>query len=262
MKIRIASDIHTEFMARDLHKIDRITNTLILPCMEDDKQTVLILAGDIGSAYKPDILVKFLEVVCSRFLSVHYISGNHEFYGGCLGITESMIADKTKHLSNLVFGNGKYSPTGLPDIHQYTLWTDFCNGDNYSMQMASYTMNDYRVCFGEYEGVKMTPVETLIRHKQYIQQLEAHLKEGDIVVTHHLPSYKSIDARFKSSNVNSAYASDLDALILEKKPKLWIHGHTHASNDYMLGNTRVISNPRGYTIDLNPDYNSKLLVEI
>ena len=28
--------------------------------------------------------------------------------------------------------------------------------------------------------------------------------------------------------------------------KLWIHGHVHNNFDYMIGDTRVICNPRGY----------------
>lgn len=29
-------------------------------------------------------------------------------------------------------------------------------------------------------------------------------------------------------------------------PELWIHGHVHAKQDYRVGDTRVIANPRGY----------------
>jgi hypothetical protein len=28
--------------------------------------------------------------------------------------------------------------------------------------------------------------------------------------------------------------------------KLWTHGHTHELFDYMIGDTRVVCNPRGY----------------
>ena len=32
----------------------------------------------------------------------------------------------------------------------------------------------------------------------------------------------------------------------DKKIKYWIHGHTHDACDYMIGDTRVLCNPRGY----------------
>ena len=28
--------------------------------------------------------------------------------------------------------------------------------------------------------------------------------------------------------------------------KLWTHGHTHEDFDYMVGETRIVCNPRGY----------------
>ena len=37
----------------------------------------------------------------------------------------------------------------------------------------------------------------------------------------------------------------MDDYILEHQPHLWIHGHTHESFDYELGNTRMVCNPRG-----------------
>jgi hypothetical protein len=41
--------------------------------------------------------------------------------------------------------------------------------------------------------------------------------------------------------------------------KLWTHGHTHHPFDYIVGETRVICNPRGY-INYEPEAsNFKLL---
>ena len=41
--------------------------------------------------------------------------------------------------------------------------------------------------------------------------------------------------------------------------KLWIHGHVHNNFDYMIGDTRVICNPRGYEMyqenfEFKPDF--------
>jgi hypothetical protein len=39
----------------------------------------------------------------------------------------------------------------------------------------------------------------------------------------------------------------LSEFILDRPQiKLWTHGHVHNVNDYMIGDTRVVSNPRGY----------------
>ena len=47
--------------------------------------------------------------------------------------------------------------------------------------------------------------------------------------------------------MNGAYSSDLNDFILDNPQiKYWTHGHTHEPFDYMIGNTRVLANPRGY----------------
>jgi hypothetical protein len=47
--------------------------------------------------------------------------------------------------------------------------------------------------------------------------------------------------------MNGGYHSDLSEFILDRPAiKLWTHGHTHEEFDYMIGDTRVVCNPRGY----------------
>ncbi len=40
--------------------------------------------------------------------------------------------------------------------------------------------------------------------------------------------------------------SDLEDLIRRFDVDLWLHGHTHHNVDYRVGDTRVVSNQRGY----------------
>jgi hypothetical protein len=48
---------------------------------------------------------------------------------------------------------------------------------------------------------------------------------------------------------NGAYSSDLSEFILDHPQiKLWTHGHTHDVFDYMIGDTRILCNPRGYIL--------------
>ena len=35
-------------------------------------------------------------------------------------------------------------------------------------------------------------------------------------------------------------------ILKDSKAALWVHGHIHGQSDYVLGETRVIANPRGY----------------
>ncbi|HVJ59296.1 MAG TPA: metallophosphoesterase, partial [Burkholderiaceae bacterium] len=67
-----------------------------------------------------------------------------------------------------------------------------------------------------------------------------------VVVTHFAPARGSIAARFAGSPINGCFVSDLEARIRQWRPQLWLHGHTHDSFDYRVGETRIVANPRGY----------------
>ena len=71
-----------------------------------------------------------------------------------------------------------------------------------------------------------------------------------VVVTHHLPSARSVHIQHARSRVVAAYASRIDDTV--KLADLWVQGHTHESCDYEIraggGHiTRVVCNPRGYS---------------
>lgn len=266
MKLRIASDIHTEFMAREQHKIPRIA-LHTLPEMDGDSETTLILAGDIGSMHKPKCLIAFIDAVAPRFKDVFYIPGNHEYYGGTLKDTPAEISMMLSHHKNLWFaplGVFQCGDENKRRIFYTTLWTNFDNENPVSMFEAQYAMNDYQhICNVIKNGItdRILPAHTLALHKKSMEMLE-DIREGDIVITHHLPSRRSVPKEFIGSNLNGAYASMLDRFIAEKKPALWIHGHTHSPCDYMIGDTRIICNPRGYAGQEDNGYNPMLTVEL
>lgn len=235
----------------------------ILPPLDTDKDTTLLLAGDTGSMHKPGIMLNILETMSKRFKIVKAICGNHEFYGGSLLKTEQEIQHAVWPLKNVKFGNGCSVLDNGRTLIQTTLWTDFDKNDQTTMRHCRNSMNDYRHCGGEInEAYPMTPEDIYKRHCIELGIIKNYCQPGDIIMTHHLPSFLSIDPVYKDSDLNGAFASDLDSLILTLKPALWIHGHTHASNDYMIGTTRIISNPRGYEGGTNRKYNPTLVIEI
>jgi hypothetical protein len=67
---------------------------------------------------------------------------------------------------------------------------------------------------------------------------------------------------------NGSFASHLDDLILDHPQiKYFSHGHTHSSFNYLIGDCRVICNPRGYynsynNADLNLEFNPNFEVEL
>ena len=51
--------------------------------------------------------------------------------------------------------------------------------------------------------------------------------------------------RYANEWSSAGFINELPAEFF-KVPVLWVHGHTHDSFDYQVGNCRVVCNPRGY----------------
>lgn len=116
------------------------------------------------------------------------------------------------------------------------------------MQRAKQMMNDFS-CIKK-DRKPFTPADSIALHVASRAWLTARLEEPfagtTVVVTHHLPSSKSVAARYASNLLTPAFASDLDGLIAGDRVALWIHGHTHDAFDYEINGTRIVCNPRGY----------------
>jgi hypothetical protein len=50
--------------------------------------------------------------------------------------------------------------------------------------------------------------------------------------------------------------------VIESRAALWIHGHVHTAQDYRLGETRVLCNPRGYPVENNTGFQGGLVVSL
>lgn len=111
------------------------------------------------------------------------------------------------------------------------------------------------------EVSKFSPEDAMEDHKKFMNYLESVLSGNKnkkvVVIGHHAPSKTSTHPRYMSQDtMNGAYSSSLDFFI-EDHPqiKLWIHGHTHDTFDYNIGETRVLCNPRGYhNYEMRSDY--------
>lgn len=231
MKIAIASDLHLEFADLDF---------------DNPGADVLVLAGDICTLRHLDAEGKlgdrfraFFKRCTSRFPHVLYVLGNHESYNSRVDKSEARARD----IPGVTFLQDRHIDLDGYRFWGATLWTDF-NRDPIAKQIARGGMNDYKTIRTKGGEMRLTPDDTAEWHQTSLKSLKS--LRPDVVITHHAPSYRSIPDHFKGDVLNPAYASSLDALVLDLKPQLWIHGHIHSHNDYRIGNCRVVSNPRGY----------------
>jgi predicted phosphodiesterase len=269
MKIAVASDVHLEFGDLD------IVNT-------DDAQ-VLILSGDICVAAdldmrdrrqtelgfarrRSEMFHEFFERCATNFPHVIYVMGNHEYYHGDFATTLGEVRRKLAHLSNLYVMERDVKVIDDVTFIGGTLWTDMNNMDTLTLYHMRTMMNDFRVIqnsgtpvnFRDQDGKfhtrvgKFMPEDAVAEHvkmKQYIQSVvQGNHDNKYVVVGHHAPSRLSTHEMYAHDTVmNGGYSSDLDEFIMDHPQiRLWTHGHTHHPFDYMVGETRVVCNPRGY----------------
>lgn len=196
----------------------------------------------------------FFEYQCAKYRKVFYVLGNHEHYHGKLWKTHDELRGVLPANVSLMENQVELFE-GVAFVGA-TLWTDMNKGDPLTLASMKNYMNDYRVItnhFPEY-GVyrKLSPNDTVKIHltsRRYIENTVKQYPDTPVVViTHMAPTFMSVNEKFRhDSQGNGAYCSDLSNLILDNPNiKVWVHGHLHDPVDYMVGDTRVLCNPRGY----------------
>lgn len=267
MKIKIVSDLHLEFsdilinnnqgadvlilsgdimIAQDLHDHPEPANTVDQQAIADG--TGLGKRQQAAQRYRD-----FLKRCSFQFPHVIYVAGNHEFYSGkfhagldylraeCAKYPNVyFLEDDTKIIDDVVFVGG-------------TLWTDMNRGDPITQSHVADMMNDFRIIRNDHRDyAKLRPIDVIERHiktKQYIEHVvENHRDHQCVVVGHHCPSALSVHPQYKDDHyMNGAFFSELSEFIMDRPQiKLWTHGHTHHPFDYVIGETRIVCNPRGY----------------
>jgi Icc-related predicted phosphoesterase len=258
MKINLISDCHINFQDLNLPGGD-----------------VLIMAGDIMEAghlrradnakkdtFLADRYRRFINEELTKYRKVVYVAGNHEHYNNSYDDTHTRLR---RELPDNVYLLENES-VQIDDVHFFagTFWTDMNKGDPISMQVIKQGMMDFK-CIKFGHGIKMdslygdsyytnsfTPAYAKSIFHETVENLKQFLvgKENEkvVVVSHHAPSPQSINEHYKNDyHMNGGYHSHLDSFIMDHPQiKTWVHGHMHDPVDYMIGETRILSNPRGY----------------
>lgn len=273
MKIRVASDLHLEFIKRWCGK--KPAFSIAVPEHPYDSESVLILAGDIlvaGTGFDSAIeaFPEEWEYITSRFKYVIYINGNHDYYGGTFFKNIENQKKAAEAYGNLYFLEKDRIVLDGQGFIGTTLWSNIPAQFYMNLQRG---MHDYCCIthdkFGK--GYYITVNDTNEMFSKNNDYLCSNIKTDDVVITHHSPSWKSVHKKYIGDYFNYGYHNDLDNLILMKEPKVWVHGHTHESMNYMIGKTNVICNPRGYqqmaydrlwSTQENPSYIEELFIDI
>ncbi|HVJ18930.1 MAG TPA: metallophosphoesterase [Polyangiaceae bacterium] len=243
MRIQLLSDLHFEFQ--------RDGGRAFVDALDPRGVDVLVLAGDIAVATG---IPAALALLCSRYrhASVVYVHGNHEFYSSDRETVHELTGQAQRENANLV-----WLDVGVAEI----LGQRFIGAPLWFPRHPD--ERRLKVGLSDFAQIRGLDSWVYLENTRSVAFLEQHLGPRDIVVSHHLPSQRSVAPRYVGHPLNPFFVCDLEPLILERQPRLWLHGHTHSSVRTELGETRLLCNPFGYAgIELNPEFLAGLVVDV
>lgn len=241
--LKIVSDLHLE-----LYSTEQARELLERRFGESDGANAIVLAGDIGvpTGRRRRSFEVALEFFSARYPSVLFVPGNHEFYGTSASAGLEKIRKLVRrHPKVTLLEPGVVACWGDRHVVGATLWFRATRG----YQRAAGLMADFAAITDFVPWVYE-------QNRAHVAWLNEAVHEGDIVVTHHLPAPGSVAPRFRGDALNAFFLCDMTPLIEERRPALWVHGHTHDGCRYSVGATTVLCNPLGYPGEENPAFNA------
>jgi len=268
MKIHLISDVH----------IEQNNPNYSAPEATD----LVVLAGDIGEG------ISGLKWARTSFpdQQIIYVCGNHEYYGHDLSIIDLMRETASK-LDIYFLENNEVIINGVRFLG-CTLWTNFNEFSLKDIEVSWKNMNDFGAIKAEswwnneknkcaafalmnpnfnkksYYQKSFSPITSYLLHQKSITWLTQKLSEKHektVVVTHHAPSFNQLKDEYYWADLQHSYCSDLSDFIAKNNINFWLHGHIHQRVDYMINNTRIMSNSMGYR-GQETGFDAKLLIDV
>lgn len=235
MQVQYCSDLHLELEEND----DFLRNNPIIPI-----GTILVLAGDIVPLALMHKQKDFFNKISADFEMVFWIPGNHEYYFGDASERTGSFSEEIR--KNVIFlNNSVIELHGIKFIFS-TLWSKIQPDNELAIIQK---LNDFRLI--KYCGKKLTARQFNVFHGEAITFLGKEIAKdytgNRIVVTHYVPTYFSYPEKYKMSNLNNAFVTELFDLIETSGVQHWIFGHSHHNvSDFIVGDTQIHTNQLGY----------------
>lgn len=262
MRIFYTSDLHTDtypfaYTLRDMG-------------VKVDEYDVIILAGDLTNGH-PALLNKLLKDIK---IPVIIVLGNHDYWNNEFSDAPAKFIRHFKregfeHVHVLDYKENPYVIINDVVFIGSTLWTDVGENDAAAAMVMACMPDCSRIIGGK--GL-LRQKEVYDSHLDTLEVFEdthnLFYSKKKILVTHHCLTEKSIYPLYKNSKslatqaVNRGYFSDLEYWLAEQDFLAVISGHTHYNTDFMLGKTRMLSNPLGYPGDECAVFNEKACLTI
>jgi len=247
MQIEIVSDIHLTCDAD--HGVNYLTS--LIP---EEETQVLVLAGDVGEFHWWLEAKQYLDIICDNYPHVLFVAGNHDYYGTTLPEGDERFRELDNLIENFHFVEREVFELDGVKFAGCSLWFK----EDPKSFLYEWWMRDFEEIHDFKPGVYDRNQESV----EFLRRLGLpQLEDIDVVITHHTFSEKSVHEKYENDPCNRFFLCDVGNLIAAIGAKFAIHAHTHTPCDYMLGDTRVICNPRGYPGE-NPRSYQPVIVEI
>ena len=235
MKFQYCSDLHLEFP---------VNNKYLKANPLKPEGEILLLAGDIIPFVEMEKENDFFNFLSDSFEHTYWIPGNHEYYRS--GITERTGTFHEKIRSNVsLLNNTAIEHKGVLLLFS-TLWSKINPTFEYVIKksMADFHLiknHGRKISGDDYDQLHEDCRAFLMKELSTVTNLKT------VVVTHHLPTFLNYPEKYRDSELNTAFATELFDLIEPSNADYWIFGHSHeVVPDFKIGKTTLTTNQLGY----------------
>jgi predicted phosphohydrolase len=235
MKIQYCSDLHLEFP----HNKKYLKANPLKPEGE-----ILLLAGDIIPFAEIKKENDFFNFVSDSFEHTYWIPGNHEYYRSDIAERTGTFHEKIRSNVSLL-NNTAIEYTGVRLLFS-TLWSK----TNPALEFVILkSMADFRLIKNNGKKITVDDYDQLHEDCRIFlgNELSNVTSQKTIVVTHHLPTFFNYPEKYRYSELNTAFATELFDLIEPSNVDYWIFGHSHeVVSDFKIAKTTLTTNQLGY----------------
>jgi Icc-related predicted phosphoesterase len=216
---------------------------------------VLAVAGDFCGWSVGDEQSRIVfSMLADKYPRILYVPGNHEYWGSSRDKMPARFRQLELDYPHLTVLDNSSVEFGGQRFFGGTMW----------FGEPSPAMIAMKLKWPDYLWIKELEPWVYEQNARFQQMIRDQVRPGDIVISHHQPSYQSVAERYRGDPSNHFYVTEMDDAILSTKPALWLHGHTHEQFDYQLGETRVVCNPHGRPNEVRAliAFHPKKLIEV
>jgi predicted phosphohydrolase len=208
---------------------------------------ILVLAGDIIPFVAMDQCADFFSFLADHFQATYWLPGNHEYFGSEITAGRSGSFREAIH-PNVFLLNNQVEQVDDVTLVFSTLWSHISPAVE---GVITRSVTDYRSIWQGRELLR--PLHSNRLHAEcfrFVQSAVADARANNskvLVATHHVPTLLNYPKQFKGSLINEAFATELYNYIEPSSIQAWIYGHHHCNTpDFLIGNTRLLTNQLGY----------------